>query len=646
MKKQVCSQPSARWQPSRLSLAIALAAVTTSMPALAVPFKFVDDEITGSFDTTLSYGSLWRVTGPDRENIAIANGGSRASANFDNGNQNYDRGEQVSSVFRMSNELDLNYKNFGAFVRVLSFYDRAIQTKSLGANRGDERVLKNRLGHDYEIYDAYVRGAFQVGDRKLNVRAGKQVVNWGESTFIPNGINVINPVDVARLRAPGSELKDAFLPVNMLWASQEITDNITIEAFNQFNWRPTRLEPNGSYFSTNDFVSPGGTQVLRGAGTVNEDAANASMAAANGLTVGRTPDSRARDRNQYGIATRILAPSLNNTEFGLFYVNYHSRTPIISGTTGSVGSNPASGAGFSQAKYFNEYPENIRLFGLSFNTLGPFGIALQGEYSYRPNQPLQLAAPDLLAELILQGCANTPTGIGSNGCTSPTQFIGTGVDASGAKRIKFHQAQVTATQTFGPQLMANQVVGIVEAGYTYMDLPDGIAFNGNGVDYGSASNPRSTSSPLNVDGAAANRTSPLVAGTATRNSYGYRAVLRAEYLSLLGPVNVSPRIAWSHDLRGTSPTFVQGVKAVSLGVNFNYQQNWQADISYTNFFGGEYFPGRTGIGQFNSDGSPVNTSVAPDPTNPSADRAGLAARSSNNPLSDRDFVAATVSYSF
>ena len=633
MKKQVRFRKSPQWQPKRLSLAIGLVGAVAALPAQAVPFKFVDDEVTGSFDTTLSYGSLWRVTGPDRENIAIANGGSRASANFDNGNQNYDRGEQVSSVFRMSNELDLNYKNFGAFVRVLSFYDRAIQTKGFGPNRGDPRVIKNRLGHDYEIYDAYVRGAFTIGERNLNVRLGKQVVNWGESTFIPNGINAINPIDVARLRAPGAELKDAFLPVNMLWASQEITENITIEAFNQFGWRPTRLEPNGSYFSTNDIISPGGEQVIRGSGTVNEDTVNASDPVRLGGTLTRTPDRRARNSNQFGIATRILAPNLNNTEFGIYYMNYHSRTPIISGTTGTFGSNPAS-PGFKQAAYFNEYPENIRLFGLSFNTLGPFGIALQGEYSYRPNQPLQLAAPDLLAELILQGCANTPTGIGKT-CSQPSGpgqpvpgAIGTGVDASGGKRVRFHQVQMTATQTFGPRLMSNQVVGIIEAGYTYMDLPNGLRFNGTGVDFGSATDPRSLTNPSNLDGAAANRTTPLLAGFATRNSYGYRAVVRADYLSLLGPVNVSPRIAWSHDMRGTSPTFTEGVKAISVGVNFNYQQNWQADVSYTNFFGGNIFTGRTGV------------------TNPMDPNSGVAARSSNNPLSDRDFVAATVSYSF
>ena len=42
------------------------------------------------------------------------------------------------------------------------------------------------------------------------IRVGDQVLNWGESTFIQNGISVINPFDVSKLRVPGAELKARF----------------------------------------------------------------------------------------------------------------------------------------------------------------------------------------------------------------------------------------------------------------------------------------------------------------------------------------------------------------------------------------------------------------------------------------------------
>src|SRR3546814_2875996 len=59
-----------------------------------------------------------------------------------------------------------------------------------------------------------------------------------------------------------------------------------------------------------------------------------------------------------------------------------------------------------------EYPENIHLFGLSFNTsIGDY--SLQGEVAYRPNLPLQISIADLgFAALgpTLQSCGNTVDG--------------------------------------------------------------------------------------------------------------------------------------------------------------------------------------------------------------------------------------------
>jgi len=580
MKKSTTAPSRPNWRRSLLSLAVG-AALFTPMTAMAVEFELNDGEVTGSLDTTVSYGALWRVTGRDAANVALGNGGTKQSSNFDNGNLNYDRGDLVSSLFKMSNDLEVKYQNFSAFVRVLSFYDHSIQNKDFNANRANERVIRNRLGHDYEILDAYVSGNFKLADKALNVRVGKQALSWGESTFIGNGINTINPVDVSKLRAPGAELKEGFLPVNMISLSQEITDNITIEAFNQFAHKKTRLEPNGTFFSANDILSPGGS-FANLAGIQKDDGSVPGI-----LRLGRGPDRDAKDSGQYGAAVRFLLPNYNNSEVALYFLNYHSRTPFISGKTAG----PVTGA----PTYNAEYPEDIQLYGFSFNTLGPLGIAIQGEYSYRPKQPVQIASIDLLGELLNNGNLPLPTGIGT---TPADTFV------SGFKTVEFHQAQVTATHTFGPQLKADQLTGVIEAGYTYQKLPNNIVFNANGTDHVSLT--------------------PGAKGYQTRNSYGYRAVFRADYLNAIGPVNLSPRIAFSHDLRGVSSTFNQGVQAASLGVAASYQNNWQADVSYTNFFGGESYDLAAGSGASNF--GPTSTT--------------------NNPLSDRDFIAATVSYSF
>jgi hypothetical protein len=553
--------------------AIAAVGLMGSIPAQAFQFD-VTDEVKGSVDTTLTYGAMWRVTGQDKNLLLPANGGVRNSGNYDNGNANYERGDLVSSLFKMTNDVSLDYENFGAFFRVLSFYDHAIQNKDFDPNRSDQRTLRNRLGHDYEIYDAYVRGNFDVAGHGLGVRVGKQVISWGESTFIPNGINTLNPVDVAKLRAPGSELKEAFLPIGMTQLTMDVTDNVSMELVHQYQFRETRIEPNGSYFSTNDFASPGGSKVLITGGAANDDGTDP--------IIPRGADKKPSGSGQYGVALRVMAPELNNTEFGFYHANYHSRTPLISGTL-------PTGAPGNRGSFIIDYPEDIAMYGLSFNTLGPFGVALQGEYSYRPNQPLQLAANNLLAEFLTLGAAPLRTGI--DPVFAPGDFV------EGYKRVKAHQLQMTATQVFGRMLGASQVVGVAEAGYAYLDLPSNIDFNGTGLDY--------TTNVYNK-------------GIMTKNSYGYRALVRATYNNAVGAINLTPRVAFSHDVRGTSPTFTQGNKAVSVGVGADYQSKWQADLSYTNFFGGEDL---------------VN------PLDP-------ARESTTQALGDRDFIAASVSYAF
>ena len=87
-----------------------------------------------------------------------------------------------------------------------------------------------------------------------------------------------------------------------------------------------------------------------------------------------------------------------DTEFGAFFMNYHSRDPILSGQAASQSAyNAAAGAGAlapmivaGNSSYYVEYPEDIRLYGLSFATTLSTGTRWKGELSYRPNAPVQL----------------------------------------------------------------------------------------------------------------------------------------------------------------------------------------------------------------------------------------------------------------
>ena len=41
-------------------------------------------------------------------------------------------------------------------------------------------------------------------------------------------------------------------------------------------------------------------------------------------------------------------------------------------------------------------------------------------------------------------------------------------------------------------------------------------------------------------------------------------------------------------MEGYGPTFNEGAKAISLGLDADYRNTYTASLSYTNFFGGDY----------------------------------------------------------
>lgn len=655
-------------QTSLPQLAVLATAVSLASQVHAASFNFSDGDGRVTFDTTLSAGVLVRAQNPDARLIGIVNGGTSRSVNEDDGNLNYKRGEVVSEVLKATHDLDVSYDKSGLFVRFGYFKDLAAARKDFSqfSSVDQSRTTRERLDFDAQLFDAYIRHEFQVADRKLNVRLGSQVVSWGESTFIQGGINAINPVDLSRLRAPGAELKEAFIPVPMLWVSQELTDNVTLEAFNQFHFEPFRLDPFGSFFSTTDVFSPGGRESFTGFGRTpdnSHDRLNGQRADNNApdSIIRRAENREARGNGQFGGALRVFLPELNNTELGFYAMNYHSRIPLAGTTMAGCSPNTPSCVPTtreaSTANIFAQYPENIQLFGMSFNTPGPFGVALQGEYSYRPNLPLQIGTVELI--LATLGLPNQ-AGFGNDFSGNAPQA---GSTLSGFRRVQQHQFQYTATKSIPNLLGAEQAIFLMEAAYVRLELPDGIKFAGPGTYLPS----QETQAQLGTFGlAVANGSSqPGNRGYATKDSYGYRLVSRLEYADLFANVNVFPRVIFSHDVKGVSPFLTEDVKALSVGVNATYNQVWTADISYTNFFGGRVFkgtdctnntvnvPGAPGplsglLGLIPSSSIPLGELACSASGTPVALPNGQPRNFSSlaNPNADRDFVAASVSYSF
>ena len=79
------------------------------------------------------------------------------------------------------------------------------------------------------------------------------------------------------------------------------------------------------------------------------------------------------------------------------YATIAGNTALGGGSVSSQATALATHEYAQTARYFTEFPEDIQLLGLSFNTqLGTTGVALQGEVSYRMDVPLQFDDVELL----------------------------------------------------------------------------------------------------------------------------------------------------------------------------------------------------------------------------------------------------------
>jgi hypothetical protein len=621
------------WRRAKLPLAVSLAS-TLAGPAFGVSFNI--GEIEGQFDSSLSIGASWSTESANKNLIGVNNGGRGLSQTSDDGHLNFKSGETFSKIFKGIHDLELKYGDTGIFVRGKYWYDFELKDESRPfKDISDDNRKEGAKSAGGQILDAFVYHNYAIADQPGSVRLGKQVVSWGESTFIGGGINSINPIDVSAFRRPGAEIKEGLIPVNMFYVSQSLTENLSTEAFYQIEWDQTVADNCGTFFSQPDVIADGcdnNLAVLRTQNGLNNALAAAGLPAglrnaaintlgARGVTWGnpdegvivrRGPDRDARDSGQFGVSFKYMFDPLD-TEFGAYFMNYHSRAPIFSGHgapasaysgAGLVGGLVGSGiplgvaAGLAptllplvvagNSSYYVEYPEDIRLYGLSFSTTLPSGTAWSGEVSYRPNAPVQLNTTDILFSGLTPLNPNVSVLQGTPG-----------QDQQGYRRKEVTQLQTTLTHFFDQVMGAERLTLVGEVGWTHVG---GLESNnkaryGRDPSYGPGPLPNNQCVALNsgtLAGGPQNNVSRYCEndGFTTANSWGYRGRAIWEYNDVFAGVNLKPNVAWSHDVEGYSPgpggNFEEGRKAVSLGVDAEYQNTYTASLAYTNFFDGKY----------------------------------------------------------
>lgn len=575
------------FQPKTLALAVALG---IAAPAYAVNFNI--GEIEGQLDSSMSIGASWSMAERDMDLVGINNGGTGYTQTGDDGRLNFKKGETFSKIFKGIHDLELRYGDSGAFIRGKYWYDFELKDESrLFKDISDSNRKEAAQSSGAQILDAFLYHNYYLGDLPGTVRIGRQVVSWGESTFIGNSINSINPLDAAAFRRPGAEIKEGLIPVNMLYLSQSISDRLSMEAFYQLEWDQTIVDNCGTFFAV-DVVQDGcdnnyhvGSPAIAPLQPVAAAFGQGFEVTPEGVVLPRGGDRDARDSGQFGLALRWLGDA---TEYGAYFMNYHSRTPNVSTRTAGLATAAAlpgiigtaegiaagSGAGLAQSvmlgngQYYLEYPEDIQLYGLSFSTTLPTGTAWSGEVSYRPNAPVQINTTDVTRALL------NPIAPG----TSPVAST-FGAENRGYNRKEITQVQTTFTHFFDQVLGAGRVTVVGEIGYAHvggLESKSELRYGRDAI-YGTPDDP--------IQFAAYGDD-----GFVTANSWGYRLRALADYSNVFAGVNLTPNISFSHDVDGYGPNglFNEGSKAVSVGVDAVYQNSYTASLSYTDFFGGDY----------------------------------------------------------
>ena len=354
-----------------------LCAIATLIVFVWVPAR-ADDLYSGDgfdirWDNTIRYSAAFRVS-PRNPKLLV-------DPNSDDGDRDFAAG-LVSNRLDLLSTLDVSRGDFGVHASIAAWYDTVYHARTDNAspatynpisvpNTQFATSVRNLMGQDAEIEDAFAYGNFAVDDVPVSMRLGRQTVLWGESLFYDaNSIAAAQaPVDyIKALGAPEVYSENIYLPVDQISLTVQPQSDISVAAYYQLGWRPSRLPGVGSYFSYKDDLGAGAERVLL----------------APGEYLWHGNDQLPSGSGQFGVS---LHATVSDWDIGLYALKYDLTYPVtwVSG----IGAPSPSG---SVGKYELTYPTGSLLYGASFSGyLGDSNIA--GEIVARTNAPLASIMP-------------------------------------------------------------------------------------------------------------------------------------------------------------------------------------------------------------------------------------------------------------
>ena len=582
------------------AIAGTIALAVAAGPALtwAVEWRLGEDA-QAKLSGAVTFGAGIRTEEPRPENYGslagnrVGRSGGLAGANSGGPNLNFEQGSTYSRVLKGFVDFDIHEKTVGFFTRAKAWHDFELDRGARPYGNfpngftqhvplSDEGFAKEARFNGAHFTAAYFYGKFDLAAEKLlDARVGRQFLNWGVAQSIPGGVNVINPRDYAASVRPGALPQETRIPVGMFYANFAAGKQWGIDGFLPYESRHDVIGGCGTYFNVATFAPTGCNQatVLP---TINERTAFLS-----GAYVHRSPDVEARDSGEYGLSLRYTAAALG-TEFRAYGMNYHSRFYSVRGTNAGPGVSTAPTAAGVLARltapnglrYATLYPEDIRLFGLSFDTRRGVATRVFGEIAYRPNQPLSINFADLADAFVTRNpnaILNRPAS-GKNALALPP-----GATFDAYDRFKVTTASLGLNQGLPGVLGSQRVIVGAEVGWSHISsLPDpGTIRYGRSEAYGVAAVPGVACNDTTYPGKTCAHD-----GFVTRNAWGYRARIASTYTNtFLGGAALTPSFLVAHDVKGYSydTTFLEDRMLYGPGLRADWGRTYFAEIQWIRY---------------------------------------------------------------
>src|SRR5574343_807529 len=287
-------------------------------PALAFKFENENGSVKGSLDSQMTLGFGKRLGSQDCALVGDTGTACNPSATpqqwavGDDGNLNYKKGQFFSGYLKGTHELLLQFPDEWKFMaRGTWLYDFvAANTERTDLHSDAER----QVARDVRLLDFWVSQNLKLNVRSARARIGNQVISWGESIFIPGGINSTNALDLQKLNVPGTQLKEAVLPAPIASFATGLADGVNLEAYYQFGWNSNRLAPVGSYFNAGDAFGKGWQNGVVGSGPSN--------------VCVEQYEHKPGNSGQWGVALHYKPQDLQ-ADFGFYAMNYHDKMPNV-----------------------------------------------------------------------------------------------------------------------------------------------------------------------------------------------------------------------------------------------------------------------------------------------------------------------------